>query len=272
MIATATRPFGGESTVIALDVALTCTGRIPALDLAASGVVRPELLVGEDGAEAITKARASASRRIASAGRRRAPTRARARARSARRCGPIADRRGLHVGEAARLLDEGDPQLALVDALVEPRAAEHQAAQPVHQRALRRADQLRPAVVDVLAQRRGRVVDLAVDGQVDEVFELVLPEPPAHEAQLQRGLLAALGEVLLVEGEAQLPVFEDEVLSRVVISAACLVHDVSAGVSIEEEGLDRSRVTRAFDASPVRPAGFRPAAPPSRSGSGPSES
>ena len=60
VIATATRPFGGESTVIALDVALTSTGRIPALDLLNSGVVRPELLVGEDGAEAITKARASA--------------------------------------------------------------------------------------------------------------------------------------------------------------------------------------------------------------------
>ncbi len=60
LIATATRPLGGESTVIALDVTLTSTGRIPALDLAASGVVRPELLVGEDGAAAITKARASA--------------------------------------------------------------------------------------------------------------------------------------------------------------------------------------------------------------------
>jgi transcription termination factor Rho len=60
VLATATRPFGGESTVIALDVALTSTGRLPALDLASSGVVRPELLVGEDGAEAITTARAAA--------------------------------------------------------------------------------------------------------------------------------------------------------------------------------------------------------------------
>ncbi len=60
MLATATRPLGGESTVIALDVALTSTGRLPALDLAHSGVVRPELLVGEDGAEAITTARAAA--------------------------------------------------------------------------------------------------------------------------------------------------------------------------------------------------------------------
>jgi transcription termination factor Rho len=60
VIATSTSPLGGESTVIALDVALTSTGRIPALDLPSSGTVRPELLVGEDGARAITEARASA--------------------------------------------------------------------------------------------------------------------------------------------------------------------------------------------------------------------
>jgi transcription termination factor Rho len=60
IIATATRPFGGESTVIALDVALTSTGRQPILDLAASGTLKPELLVGDDGAKAITQARASA--------------------------------------------------------------------------------------------------------------------------------------------------------------------------------------------------------------------
>ncbi len=60
VIATSAQPLGGESTVIALDVALTSTGRLPALDLAGSGAVRPELLVGEDGARAITEARASA--------------------------------------------------------------------------------------------------------------------------------------------------------------------------------------------------------------------
>jgi transcription termination factor Rho len=60
VIATASRPFGGESTVIALDAALTSTGRLPALDLVHSGALRPELLVGEDGARAITEARASA--------------------------------------------------------------------------------------------------------------------------------------------------------------------------------------------------------------------
>jgi transcription termination factor Rho len=60
VVATATQPFGGESTVIALDVALTSTGTQPILDLAASGTLKPELLVGKDGAKAIAKARASA--------------------------------------------------------------------------------------------------------------------------------------------------------------------------------------------------------------------
>jgi transcription termination factor Rho len=60
VIATATQPLGGEGTVIALDVALTATGRQPILDLTTSGTLRPELLVGEDGAQAILKARAEA--------------------------------------------------------------------------------------------------------------------------------------------------------------------------------------------------------------------
>jgi len=60
VIATAAQPLGGESTVIALDVALTSTGRQPILDLAASGTLKPELLVGDDGAQAITQARAGA--------------------------------------------------------------------------------------------------------------------------------------------------------------------------------------------------------------------
>lgn len=60
VVATAAEPLGGETTVIALDVLLTSTGRFPALDLAASGTLRPELLVGDAGAEAITQARATA--------------------------------------------------------------------------------------------------------------------------------------------------------------------------------------------------------------------
>ena len=61
VVATAPEPVGGETTVVALDAALTGLGQFPALDLAASGTLRPELLVGEAGAEAIAKARAEAA-------------------------------------------------------------------------------------------------------------------------------------------------------------------------------------------------------------------
>jgi transcription termination factor Rho len=60
IVATAGAPLGGETTVIALDPELTASGRIPALDLPASGTIRAELLVGEKGAEAIAEARAVA--------------------------------------------------------------------------------------------------------------------------------------------------------------------------------------------------------------------
>ena len=61
IIATATSPVGGETTVIALDVGLTSIGRFPALDLVVSGTLRPELLVGDAGAEAIARTRAEVS-------------------------------------------------------------------------------------------------------------------------------------------------------------------------------------------------------------------
>jgi transcription termination factor Rho len=61
VIATAARPFGGETTVITLDAVRASTGQPTALDLVGSGTLKPELLVGEDGAEAITSARATAA-------------------------------------------------------------------------------------------------------------------------------------------------------------------------------------------------------------------
>ncbi|MDW5595947.1 Rho termination factor N-terminal domain-containing protein [Conexibacter stalactiti] len=60
VIATASEPFGGETTVIALDAEIAGTGRYPALDLLASGTLRPELLLGEAGAKAIAAARDAA--------------------------------------------------------------------------------------------------------------------------------------------------------------------------------------------------------------------
>jgi len=60
IVATSNKPVGGETTVIAFDRELTATGRFPAIDLVTSGTLRPELLVGQAGADAIAQARAAA--------------------------------------------------------------------------------------------------------------------------------------------------------------------------------------------------------------------
>jgi transcription termination factor Rho len=60
IIATASSPLGGETTVIGLDATRTAARNFPALDLRASGTLRPELLVGDAGADAIAAARAEA--------------------------------------------------------------------------------------------------------------------------------------------------------------------------------------------------------------------
>ena len=60
VIAASTLPVGGETTVVALDAALAGAGRFPSLDLAASGTLRPERLVVEDGARAIAEAHGEA--------------------------------------------------------------------------------------------------------------------------------------------------------------------------------------------------------------------
>src|SRR5581483_6335042 len=133
---------------------------------------------------------------------------------------------GLDVDEAAGVLVEPDIELALLDALVEPRRAKDQAPQPVDERAVRGADQLGPAVVDVLAERRGGIRDLAVDDEVDQILRLILLDGSADEAEATSRLLAALAEIPFVEREPQLAVFEHEVLAGAVVPAS--VHRPSA--------------------------------------------
>jgi len=60
VIATSAEPVGGETTVIALDASKARAGSFPAVDIGGSATMRPELLVGEDGAEALTRTRAQA--------------------------------------------------------------------------------------------------------------------------------------------------------------------------------------------------------------------
>jgi transcription termination factor Rho len=56
VIATAPGPIGGETTIVALDMRLAGERRFPAINLIASRTLRPELLVGEAGAQAIAEA------------------------------------------------------------------------------------------------------------------------------------------------------------------------------------------------------------------------
>ncbi len=61
VIAAVGAPLGGETTIVALDAELTGLRRFPNLDLVASATMRPELLVGEEGAAKIAAARAEAA-------------------------------------------------------------------------------------------------------------------------------------------------------------------------------------------------------------------
>ena len=58
VIATASAPLGGETTLIKLDRGLALTGTFPALDAADSATLRPVLLVGTRAANAMAKNRA----------------------------------------------------------------------------------------------------------------------------------------------------------------------------------------------------------------------
>jgi transcription termination factor Rho len=60
VIATAGEAVGGETTVIALDAVKARAGSFPAVDVGGSATMRPELLVGEEGAEALARTRAQA--------------------------------------------------------------------------------------------------------------------------------------------------------------------------------------------------------------------
>ena len=66
----------------------------------------------------------------------------------------------------------------------------------------------------------GGLGDLAADGEVEEVVQLLLAEALMDEAELDRGLLDPLPEVALVEGEAELPVLEYVIGARLVVPSA----------------------------------------------------
>ena len=72
----------------------------------------------------------------------------------------------------------------------------------------------------MVAERGGGIGHLAVYHQVDQVLGLVGLDLALDESDLAGGLLAALAKVALVEGEAELPVLEHEVLPGAVVPAS----------------------------------------------------
>ena len=172
VIATAPAPLGGETTV---DRARRAADRAAAASRRSTCAAQRHAAPGAAGRRGGRRGDRQGARR-GRCERRAEPPARRVRDPAPVRLGRELDRLavalGLDVAEGVRGVVEDDVELALLDALVEPGGAEDEPAQPVHERAVGRADELRPAVVDVLAERRGRVLDLAVDGEVDEVLEL----------------------------------------------------------------------------------------------------
>src|ERR1700709_2970979 len=75
----------------------------------------------------------------------------------------------LDVAEGLGALVEDDVELALLDPLVEPGTAEDEPAQPVHEAAIGRSDQLLPVLVDVFSEAGVGLRDLAADREVEQV-------------------------------------------------------------------------------------------------------
>jgi len=128
----------------------------------------------------------------------------------------------LRVAEVAAVLVPGDLEQALLDAMVEPRAAKHELPEPVDERlALDERDVL-PVAHEVAAERAARLRDPAVGGELDEVVRLLVVEVvrlDQAEADGCRG--DALLEVVAVEGEPVAEELEHVVVARRVVR---LVH------------------------------------------------
>src|ERR1700712_2620307 len=88
---------------------------------------------------------------------------------------------GLDVAEGLGALVEDDVELALLDALVEPGAAEDEAADPVDEAAVGGTDQVLPVLVDVFPEGGAGLGDLTADGEVEEVVDLLRRQPLADK-------------------------------------------------------------------------------------------
>ena len=111
------------------------------------------------------------------------------------------------VGELRRLLVPGDLEQFLLDAVVEPRAAEHELAQPVDERLATSEGDVLPVADEIVPQAAARLGDSPVGGELDQVgglvvVEVVVADQPERHGRRGHSFLEVDG----VEGE---PVAEE---------------------------------------------------------------
>ena len=118
------------------------------------------------------------------------------------------------VGELGGVLVPGDLEQALLHAVVEPGAAEHELAQPVDERLAVDEREALPVAHEVPPEGAARLVDPPLGGELDEVGGLVLVEVVRlDEAELDRGRGDPLLEVVGVEAEAVAEELDDVVVA-----------------------------------------------------------
>src|SRR4029079_6366705 len=125
---------------------------------------------------------------------------------------------GLEVGELRGPFVPGHVEPAVLDAWVEPAAAEDELPQPVDERlALDQREPL-PVTHEIPAELAPRLLDHAVRGQLAQVLGLVRVELVlVHEPKSERRRADALGEVGGVEAEAEPQELDDDVVARRVV-------------------------------------------------------
>ena len=113
-------------------------------------------------------------------------------------------------------------QQPLLDAVVEPGAAEDELPQPVDERLALHERELLPVADEIAAERAPRLLDAPVRGKLDEIVDLVLVQVVAlDEPELDRGGGHALLEVVGVEGEPVAEELDHVVLAGGVVRLDC---------------------------------------------------
>src|SRR5215211_3711101 len=120
----------------------------------------------------------------------------------------------LEVGELGGVVVPRHVQAPVLDTVVEPRAAEHELAEPVDERLAVHEREPLPVAHEVAPELAPRVLDHAVRGQLDEVLRLLVVQlVVVHEPEPKSGRADPLGEVGRVAAEAEAEELDDDVVT-----------------------------------------------------------